>query len=278
MGAETNIDIRRFQEGGDTPSSVDIYSSDQSVDVTEVNEGEYDLKVSQDIIDLINSKQDAPNAGGLRTDGIESLWFGINISGYPDTAITGVHAGDYIPLFEINAFNAGKAQLGFEIISREDTAGYYSKFFFVARGNNFLFLRTDYYNKPVISSGVGYFAPDAIVIVQDGQRYLICKKTLQTGFDAFIVNQLYRDSESYSITKRYTTFTTERYLDPNIVRASAMTTWRNKIIASSGMQPQELDSNSINVNYDNTLSQATATNVQAALDDLYAKYNALINN
>lgn len=277
MGAETNIDIRSFEENGGSMSDYTLESSDNTIDVQTTETG-HDIKVAQNIIDTLNNKQDIPIAGGLRTNGIEARYFGINLSGYPDTCITGVHINDYIPLFEIYAFNGGKSQLSFELISREDSAGYYSKFFFASRGTSFIFIRTDYYNKPVIASGEGYFDKNAIVVVQDSDRYLICKKTLKTDFDAYIVNDFYRDSSSYCKIQRYTTFTESHFTDPDIKRASAMTMWRNKIIADTCVQPIELESDSVNVTYDNTSSQASATNVQDALDDLYQKYNNIINN
>ena len=271
MGAETHIDIRRLQEGGDTPSSVDIYSSDQSVDVTKVNEGEYNLKVSQDIIDALNSKQDIPIAGGLQTNGIEARYMGVNLSGYPNIMIS-APVGSYVPLFEIDAYNNGKSQLSFEIISREDSAGYYSRFVFVSRANSHLFMRLDFYNK-YLGGTQGAFDQNAIVLVVSGSKYLICKKVLSPNFDCCVISDIYRDQDVYCHIYKYQSVIVQS-TDPYLRRAEAMTTWRGLNIETNGEQPVDLQRLSENTIYDDTTTQVGVTNVQDALENIFTRLSA----
>lgn len=268
MAADTHVNIAKLGKNGGGSQPTNIISSENSIDVESITRG-YDINVSSELIDKINGKQDIPNAGGLLTSGIEAHYMGINLSSYPTICID-AQVGTYVPIFEIDAFNNGKSQLSFEIISREDSAGYYSKFIFVSIGDSYLFIRTDYYNRQL--TGTSKFDRDAIVVVKKNRKYLICKKVINSGFDCFITNDIYRDLNAYCRIYCYTSV--EAIPDPTrIRRASPMTTYEGLDIATSGVQPTDLERLAQNVAYDDTTTQTGITNVQAALENIFTRLN-----
>lgn len=200
--------------GGSQPQT--LTSPDGSIDVENIVGG-HEIKVSGSIIEKINSKQDKADNASLYVSGLQSQYFWVNYphsstspaSNYKDfrsEVIDGVATPvKYIPIVDINSINLGKAQLSFEVFSREDSFGYYAKYLFASRynmGGNYALQCCCYVNNER-----GYFTKDSIVVCPwntgHNAHYTIFKRVESSGFDFFLINVLTMDKSNYSTQKWY---------------------------------------------------------------------------
>lgn len=184
-----------FKNNGNSNSNSNIIveSQDESIEVNEIDRG-YNIQVSEQIKELINSKQDIIKVGGIQSTAIYSMSFDVN---YTFSATV----GEYMPLLYIESINLGKSQFEFEVFSREDSTLYYGRYIFSSFGDDFRFAMLEYLSDGIKSSE--YLKKDSVVCVPIGYRnFLICKKVERSGFDFFFCNILMQDI-SYCISTKY---------------------------------------------------------------------------
>lgn len=232
-------------ESSDNTVKVSYNSSTQVYDVkADIRSDDASLKVSHKTDastqeQYFNIETAPAEAQSLKTNGLKAQGFSIN---YHPTGNTShycwfVSQNKYVPLIEINATNLGKSSIVFEVMGREDSFGYYAKYYFSSRnyigntvgagvsGTEKPNSPGDYY--PVCYSFLGscemvsinggdYFDPSDIVVVEQGHlgsrsKYTIYKKqrklSTTSALDAefFIVNVLMHDTDSYCDIKYYMT-------------------------------------------------------------------------
>lgn len=233
-----------------------VESSDDTINVSYNNSTRvYDVKAdirSDDASLKVSHKTDASTqkqyfnietapaeAQSLKTNGLNAQGFSINYApaSNSNNYCWFVSQNKYVPLIEINAANLGKSSIVFEVMGREDSFGYYAKYYFSSRkfisgthgagvsGTENPNSPGDYY--PICYSFLGscemvatraedYFDPSDIVVVEQGHvgstsKYTIYKKqrkqstTSYLNAEFFIVNVLMHDTDSYCDIKYYMT-------------------------------------------------------------------------
>lgn len=220
---DENVDAYFQPQEGSSPSNAQYYSPKNTIDISVDDYNQPTLDLSEDLLNeiaKIDEKQNIVVSSGLYLSGIRAQWFGVNYNGFMADQDT------YVPICYIESNNLGKAQACFEIISREDSHGYYAKYMFSSRyvsaTGNFSFLGCNLMLSP---NGAQWFDDTSIVVlpVEEGaivnghrrSKYMIMKKVkYATRFsvdhyvyfpDFFIVNVLFEDAPNYSTVKWFTT-------------------------------------------------------------------------
>lgn len=236
----------KYNRGGGSIGDYSLTSPNNTIQVVDVENG-HEIEVSQELINTINSKQDKMENGSIYVSGLQSQYFWVNyprLSSRPTQnfkdfradIIDGVSTPvKYIPIVDIHSINLGKAQLSFEVFSREDSFGYYAKYLFASRhnlGGNYALQCCCYVN-----NNRGYFTKDSIVVCPwntgENAHYTIFKRVEDSNNDFFLVNVLTMDKENYSSQKWYYVsnqninptqeLLTPRYNDENSVTRSYYT-------------------------------------------------------
>ena len=152
---------------------------------------------------LMEHKREKAVANWLETYGLEAHGF---IIGWRNStsSIDNPVVGEFVPLYRVKSVNNGKAQVGFTVVSRDNSKGVYkASYYFSSLGNNRVdIIMTHYANHNVGS----YFSRDCIGFVPIANReWLIVRKVLTSEEDYMVVTDDMKDKHGgYAIISCFT--------------------------------------------------------------------------
>lgn len=152
---------------------------------------------------LMEHKREKAVANSLETYGLEAHGFILGWSA-ANSSIDNPVVGEFVPLYRVKSVNNGKAQVGFTVVSRDNSKGVYkASYYFSSLGDNRVdIIMTHYANHNADS----YFSRDCIGFVPIANReWLIVRKVLTSAEDYMVVTDDMKDKNGgYAIISCFT--------------------------------------------------------------------------